>query len=159
MRWMWLIIVLSVVNAACDRGSGDSGSGSSGQGGAGPAEVRVGYFANLTHAQGVLGVASGEFEQAIAPAKLTTRVFNAGPSLIEALFAGAIDIGYVGPGPAIHHFGIEVEDTAAFVAKIEANGGTILENKPGDAIKYRAPDGTISEIVEVGRYETKPRTR
>ena len=61
----------------------------------------------------------------------------------------------VGPGPAIHHFGIEVEDTAAFIAQIEANGGTILENEPGDAIKYRAPDGTISEIVEVGRYEKK----
>ena len=60
----------------------------------------------------------------------------------------------VGSGPAIHHFGIEVEDTAAFIAKIEANGGTILENEPGDAIKYRAPDGTISEIVEIGRYET-----
>lgn len=27
------------------------------------------------------------------------------------------------------------------------------KNKPGDAVKYRAPDGTISEIVEVGRYE------
>ena len=59
----------------------------------------------------------------------------------------------VGEGPAIHHFGIGVEDTAAFIAKIEANGGTILENEPGDAIKYRAPDGTVSEIVEVGRYE------
>ena len=61
----------------------------------------------------------------------------------------------VGPGPAIHHFGIEVDDTAAFIARIEANGGEILENKPGDAIKYRAPDGTISEIVEVGRYQNK----
>jgi lactoylglutathione lyase len=59
----------------------------------------------------------------------------------------------VGAGPAIHHFGVEVEDTAAFVAKIEANGGTILENRPGDAIKYRAPDGTISEIVEICRYD------
>ena len=61
----------------------------------------------------------------------------------------------VGPGPAIHHFGIEVEDTEAFIARIEANGGTILENEPGDAIKYRAPDGTVSEIVEVGRYKKK----
>lgn len=61
----------------------------------------------------------------------------------------------VGPGPAIHHFGIEVEDTAAFVKKIEANGGTILPHEAGNAIKYRAPDGTVSEIVEVGRYAAK----
>src|SRR5258708_762279 len=66
---------------------------------AGP--VRIGYFANLSHAQAVLGVASGDFERAVAPGKLETKVFNAGPSLIEALFAGEIDIGYVGPGPTI----------------------------------------------------------
>lgn len=59
----------------------------------------------------------------------------------------------VGPGPAIHHFGIEVEDHEAFAAKIAANGGTIL-SKPGAVpIKYRAPDGTVAEIVPQGRYE------
>ena len=62
----------------------------------------------------------------------------------------------VGAGAAIHHFGIEVEDTAAFVARIEEHGGTILPHEPGDAIKYRAPDGTISEIVEAGRYAPSP---
>ena len=65
------------------------------------AEVRLGYFANVTHGQAVLAVATGELEKAIAPAKLTTRVFNAGPSVIEALFAGEIDIAYIGPGPVI----------------------------------------------------------
>ena len=65
------------------------------------APLRIGYFANLTHAQAVLGVASGELERALGPAKLETRVFNAGPSVIEALFAGEIDIGYVGAGPVI----------------------------------------------------------
>ena len=67
-----------------------------------PSQVRLGYFANLTHAQAVLGVSSGEFAKAIEPATLKTQVFNAGPSLIEALLAGEIDIGYVGPGPALN---------------------------------------------------------
>jgi lactoylglutathione lyase len=59
----------------------------------------------------------------------------------------------VGEGPAIHHFGIEVEDQPAMVEKIKNAGGTIL-SKPGEgAIKYRAPDGTIAEIVGVGRYK------
>jgi len=35
---------------------------------------------------------------------LDTKQFNAGPSLIEALFAGSIDIGYVGPNPAINGY-------------------------------------------------------
>lgn len=67
-----------------------------------PAEVTIGYFGNLTHAQAVLGVYSGEFASAIAPSALKTKVFNAGPSLIEALIAHQIDIGYVGPGPALN---------------------------------------------------------
>src|SRR5438045_6378966 len=67
-------------------------------------EVRIGYFANVTHAQAVLGVSSGDFEKAIAPAKLNAKVFNAGPELIAALNAGNIDIGYVGPGPALSGF-------------------------------------------------------
>jgi lactoylglutathione lyase len=59
----------------------------------------------------------------------------------------------VGAGPAIHHFGIEVEDHEAFAAKVAANGGVIL-SKPGEVpIKYRAPDGTVAEIVPQGRYE------
>jgi NitT/TauT family transport system substrate-binding protein len=33
---------------------------------------------------------------------LSTKLFNAGPSLVEALLAGEIDIGYVGPGPALN---------------------------------------------------------
>lgn len=64
-------------------------------------EVRLGYFANITHAQAVLGIDSGDFARAVEPARFSTKVFNAGPSLIEALFAGEIDIGYVGPSPAL----------------------------------------------------------
>ncbi|MCS7032920.1 MAG: ABC transporter substrate-binding protein [Phycisphaerae bacterium] len=67
-------------------------------------EVRLGYFANVTHAQALLGVANGDFQAAIAPAQLRPKVFNAGPALVQALFAGEIDIAYVGPGPALNAF-------------------------------------------------------
>ena len=93
---------------------------------AAPTQVRLGYFANLTHAQAVLGVSSGEFARAIEPATLKTEAFNAGPSLIEALLAGEIDVGYVGPGPALnahvrtHGQGIRV------IAGAAANGVLIV---------------------------------
>lgn len=59
----------------------------------------------------------------------------------------------VGPGPAIHHFGIEVEDHEEFAEKVVASGGTVL-SKPGEIpIKYRSPDGIVAEIVPAGRYE------
>jgi lactoylglutathione lyase len=61
-----------------------------------------------------------------------------------------------GPGPCIHHWGIEVEDRDAYVAKIRANGGTIISTPGEGAVKFRAPDGTVAEIVAAGRYKTQP---
>lgn len=93
------------------------------------AEVRLGYFANLSHAQAVLGVSSGEIEQAISPAKLKTKVFNAGPSLVEALFAGEIDIGYVGPGPALAAHARSKGQGIRVIAGAAANGVLIVARK------------------------------
>src|SRR5690242_18610341 len=93
-----LLLAATFTSGGCNKG------GNGQQASTPPSEVRIGYFANLTHAQAVLGVASGDFQSAVAPSKVTTKVFNAGPSLIEALFAGEIDIGYVGPGPALTAF-------------------------------------------------------
>jgi NitT/TauT family transport system substrate-binding protein len=67
-------------------------------------EVRLAYFANATHAQAVLGISSGDFARAVAPLVIKPRVFNAGPALLEAMFAGEVDIAYVGPGPALAGF-------------------------------------------------------
>jgi len=92
-------------------------------------EVRLGYFANLSHAQGVLGVSSGEFEKAVAPATFKTRVFNAGPSLIEALFAGEIDIGYVGPGPALAANARSRGQGIRVISGAAANGVVIVASK------------------------------
>lgn len=95
---VWVgILLLSFSGIACNEKSSSSDQSSSKS----PSVVRVGYFANLTHAQAILGLASGELEQALAPTKLEQRVFNAGPALIEALNAGEIDLAYVGPGPVI----------------------------------------------------------
>jgi len=99
--------------------------------------IRVGYFANLTHAQAVLGVASGDFETAIAPAKLEAKVFNAGPSLIEALFAGEIDIGYVGPGPALRAHQQSGGKGIRVVAGAAANGVVVVARK-GSGIRALA---------------------
>jgi len=60
----------------------------------------------------------------------------------------------VGEGPAIHHFGIEVEGRQEFIDKIQANGGTLLSKPDSGTVKFRSPDGTIAELVDVGRYET-----
>ncbi len=67
--------------------------------------IRVGAFPNITHSQAMIGKANGWFAKAMGPqVKIDWKSFNAGPSAIEALFAGAIDMTYVGPNPAINGY-------------------------------------------------------
>jgi catechol 2,3-dioxygenase-like lactoylglutathione lyase family enzyme len=64
-----------------------------------------------------------------------------------------------GAGPCIHHFGIEVEDREATMKKIEENGGTIFSDPEEGALKFRAPDGNMAEIVGIGRYKKKDKSK
>ena len=63
--------------------------------------LRIGYLANVTHAPMIAGVASGRIAKAIAPIELETRVFRAGPSVVEALLSKSIDLGTSGPAPVV----------------------------------------------------------
>jgi NitT/TauT family transport system substrate-binding protein len=90
--------------------------------------VRLGYFANLSHAQALLAVDSGELARALAPARVETRIFNAGPALVEALLAGEIDMGYVGPGPAIAAHERTRGKGIRIVAGASADGVVVVAN-------------------------------
>jgi lactoylglutathione lyase len=57
-----------------------------------------------------------------------------------------------GAGPCIHHFAIEVDDLAKYVAQVREFGCEILSDPNKAPVKFRAPGGTIAEIVPVGRY-------
>jgi NitT/TauT family transport system substrate-binding protein len=101
-------------------------------------EVRLGYFANVTHAQAVLGVWSGQLQAALGPTHLTTKVFNAGPELIEAMDAGAVDVGYVGPGPVLAAYVNSRGEAVRVVAGAAANGVVIVASK--DSQIHSLPD-------------------
>ncbi|MFJ1790319.1 aliphatic sulfonate ABC transporter substrate-binding protein [Kitasatospora griseola] len=66
--------------------------------------VKIGYFANLTHGTALVGLKQGILQQELGGTRIKTQVFNAGPAEIEALNAGSIDIGWIGPSPAINGF-------------------------------------------------------
>ena len=123
--------------AGCDKGSGSSTGGDAATQPAPVAEVRIGFFPNLTHGQAVMGISSGDFARAIAPAKLTVRPFNAGPALNEALLNGQLDIGYVGPGPATTAFAISHGEGVRVIAGSAANGVVIVA-RPGSGINTLA---------------------
>jgi len=90
------------------------------------ATMRVGAFPNITHAQAMVGKANGWFEKAMGPqVKVQWTSFNAGPAAIEALFAGAIDMTYVGPNPAINGY-VRSNGEALRVVAGAASGGASL---------------------------------
>ncbi|WP_445519236.1 ABC transporter substrate-binding protein [Streptomyces sp. NEAU-174] len=98
---------------ACGYGSQkkDDDTGSSAVPAAGGAKVdgldkvKVGYFANLTHATALVGLRKGgPIQQELKGTKVAPYVFNAGPSEIEALNAGSIDMGWIGPSPSINGY-------------------------------------------------------
>ncbi|MFB5599480.1 MAG: ABC transporter substrate-binding protein [Nitrososphaeraceae archaeon] len=88
-------------------------------------EIRVGYFPNVNHAQAVIGFGNGVFqEQFGTEVKVDNRVFNAGPSIIEALFANQLDMAFVGPNPAIN--GYKISNESLKIISGASSGGTLF---------------------------------
>jgi NitT/TauT family transport system substrate-binding protein len=97
--------------------------------------VRVGHFPNITHIQALVGRAlerqgqSWFAERLGAGVKIEWFAYNAGPSAMEAIFAGSLDLTYVGPNPALNAYarsrGVEVRVIAGAV-----NGGSALIVQP-----------------------------
>ncbi len=93
------------------------------------AELRLGYFGNITHAPALVGVNKGFIAKDLGETKLSTQVFNAGPAAIEALNAGAIDATYIGPNPAINSYVKSKGESISIIAGA-ASGGAQLVVKP-----------------------------
>ncbi len=118
--------------------------------------VRVGAFPNITHAQAMVGKHNGWFEKALGPGvKIEWTSFNAGPSAIEALFAGAIDMTYVGPNPTISGY-LRSNGEALRVIAGAASGGAALVvrndsgiNKPEDFHGKRVASPQLGNTQDV----------
>ena len=105
--------------------------------------IRFGHFPNITHAQGVIAHAlsrqgKGWFEKRLDPnVEIQWFTYNAGPSAMEAIFAGSLDVTYVGPGPALNaHFKSNGEEIR--VISGAANAGAALVVKADSPIKTAA---------------------
>ncbi|MDR0233933.1 MAG: aliphatic sulfonate ABC transporter substrate-binding protein [Zoogloeaceae bacterium] len=115
-----LLVFVCAVIAACGKDSGNV------------PQVRVAYFPNITHAQALVMKGEGILERKLEDVEVIWRPFNAGPAEIEALFAGEIDIGYIGPVPAIS--GYVQSDGDLRIIAAASNGGSALVVKKGSGI-------------------------
>jgi NitT/TauT family transport system substrate-binding protein len=105
--------------------------------------IRFGHFPNITHTQAVIAHAlsrqgKGWFEERLGPnVEIQWFTYNAGPSAMEAIFAGSLDVTYVGPGPALNaHFKSNGQEIR--VISGAANAGAALVVKADSPIKNPA---------------------
>lgn len=100
-------------------------------------ELRLGYFANVTHAQALVGLANGEFKKQLGPeVKLAPKLFGSGPAAIEALLADEVDLTYVGPSPAINGF-IRSEGRALRVIAGAVHGGAVFVRRSDVVLNHK----------------------
>lgn len=92
-------------------------------------QVRVAFFANISHAAPIVGLENGYFADQLGDTQIKTRIVDSGPEAIEALFANAADLAYVGPAPFVNGYvksggqGIKLISGAAF------NGASFVVQK------------------------------
>jgi len=122
---LFAVVPLAMGLAACG-GSGNAESGDAAASGGTADELRLGYFANVTHAPALIGVQEGLLTKELGDTKLTTQVFNAGPDEVEALFAGAIDAAYIGPSPTINAYGQSDGDAIRIIAGAASGGAQLV---------------------------------
>ncbi|WP_285487472.1 ABC transporter substrate-binding protein [Amycolatopsis taiwanensis] len=97
-------LALTAVLAGCSRAGNTAGQSTHAQDEGAAAEVRLGYFPNVTHAPAIIGVHKDFFTRELGSTKLTAQTFNSGTDEANALLGGSLDIGFIGPGPAINAF-------------------------------------------------------
>ena len=125
LRTTLLALVTLALAGAC--ASSDHGVGAT----PGPAStLRLGYFANVTHAAAIIGVNRGFIAAELGATTLQTQIFDAGPSAVEALFGGALDAAYIGPNPAINAFD-KSDGKAIRIIAGATSGGAQLVVRPG----------------------------
>lgn len=95
-------------------------------------QVNIGYFPNLTHAPGLIADADGGFTKQFDKlgVKVSTKSFNAGPDVIQAILSGSLDISYIGPNPTVTAY-IQSQGDGIRVIAGSTSGGASLVVKPG----------------------------
>lgn len=99
-----------------------------------PFTLHLGYFANITHSQPLVGLENGIFQEELGDhVTIEEKTFNAGPAAIEALFAGEIDATFIGPNPAINGY-IQSGGEALRIVAGATSGGALFIVDPDAGI-------------------------
>lgn len=116
-------------------------------------EVHVGYFNNVTHAQALYLKANGTLEESFGEdISVKWTAFNAGPAEVEALFAGDIDIGYIGPVPAITA-NVKSKGDVQILSGATKGGAIMITGKDSDITDISQLAGKNVSIPQIGNTQ------
>ncbi|MCD7814058.1 MAG: aliphatic sulfonate ABC transporter substrate-binding protein [Lachnospiraceae bacterium] len=150
--WIAFLMLMLLGLTGCSSHSSDSSSDTSGANSK-AVEVRMAYFPNITHAQALVMKNEGTLEEALGDGyDVSWTSFTAGSSEVEALFAQEIDIGYIGPVPAIN--GNVKSDGDVVVIANAADAGAVLVVSADSGISSVADlDGKTVAIPQTGNTQ------
>ncbi len=154
-RKFWLIgcVAALMVGTGCGpRGTGgETARGSGERTPGGKTVVRLAFFPNVTHGVALVGTGSGTFQKALgSDATIEESVFTAGPAEIEALFANAVDIGYVGPGPALNGFLKSKGEALRIIAGASSGGAGLVVRNGANISKLADLAGKRVSVPQTG---------
>ena len=141
MKFRIVILVLALILTAANFGCSDQ-----------TPTIRVAYFPNVTHAQALIMKQRSTLEASMDGVTVDWQAFNAGPSVIEAMFAGQIDIAYVGPVPAINAF-IKSEGDIRVIAGAAYGGAELLVAKDSGITDIGDLAGKTVAIPQLGNTQ------
>jgi NitT/TauT family transport system substrate-binding protein len=134
--------------------------------------LRIGYFPNVNHAQAIIGLKNGDFQRILNSNNSTSNsdqnkikvdefVFSDGPSALEALFGGQIDVAYVGPNPAISGYVASGGKDGLRIISGVASGGAsfVVRNDAGiqsvkdlGGKKFASPELGNTQDISLRKY-------
>ncbi len=116
-------------------------------------EINVGYFNNITHAQALMMKAEGTLDKTLGDdVSVKWTAFNAGPAEVEALFSGDIDIGYIGPVPAISA-NVKSKGDVVIISSATKGGAVLVKRKGSDINSVADLDGKTVAIPQIGNTQ------
>ncbi|WP_127491013.1 ABC transporter substrate-binding protein [Paenibacillus glycanilyticus] len=112
------VLLLTSMLAACGSNGGQAASSE------GQVTVKIGLLKNVTHAPGFVALKKGYFQDQFGKnAKIEVTAFDNGSDFSTAIATNQIDLGYVGPGPAINQY---LKSKNFRIISGSNNGGAVL---------------------------------
>ena len=97
-------------------------------------KLRVAFFPSIGHTVPIVGLENEIFQERIGEQiKIDTKIFDSGPQVIESIFAGSIDIAYVGPGPIINAY-LKSDGMDVKILSGAASGGASFIVQPNSGL-------------------------